>query len=62
VLRETGETETMQDWLKLDERDHGSQLPTEKEIATLIILFVYFTNTTYIIKFSIYLFSKFFVL
>jgi hypothetical protein len=59
VLRAAGETETaqenIQDWLKLDERDPGFQLLTEEGIAA-VINFI-FTSTTYIIKFSIYLFS-----
>jgi hypothetical protein len=48
VLRAAGETETtqenIQDWLELDERDPGFRLPTEEEIAALII----FISTTYI--------------
>jgi hypothetical protein len=59
VLRADGETETMQeniqDWLEVDEGDPGFQL-----IVFLMFLFPFiFINTTYIIKFSIYLFSKF---
>jgi hypothetical protein len=64
--RAAGETETtqenIQDWLELDEGDPGFQLLTEVEIAAVIFLFssalyIYI----YIIKFSIYLFSKFFL-
>jgi hypothetical protein len=62
VLRSDGETETtqenIQDWLELDEGELGFQLLTEKEIAAPIFLFMFIT-TSYIIKFSIYLFSKF---
>jgi hypothetical protein len=62
VLRAAGETETtqenIQDWLQLDEGDPVFQLLTEKEISAMIFLF--FINATYIIKFSIYLFSNFF--
>jgi hypothetical protein len=65
VLRAAGETETtqgnIQDWLQLDEEDPGFQLLTEEEIAAVIFLFI-FISTIYIIKFSIYLFSKFFCL
>jgi hypothetical protein len=60
-----GETETtqenIQDWIKLDEGDPGFQLLTEKEIAAVIFSFIYFINTTCIIKFSVYLFSKVFL-
>jgi hypothetical protein len=64
VLRAAGETETtqenIQDWLQLDEGDPGFQLLTEEDIAavTFFNLFI-FISTTYIIKFSIYLFSKY---
>jgi uncharacterized protein YehS (DUF1456 family) len=62
VLRAAGETETtqenIQDWLELD-GDPGFQLLTEEEIAAVIFIFI---NTICIIKFFIYLFSKFFVL
>jgi hypothetical protein len=64
VLRAAGETETtqenIQDWLELDEGDPEFQLLREKEIATVIFSYLFIvTSTTYIIKFSIYLFSKF---
>jgi hypothetical protein len=62
VLRAAGETETtqenIQDWLELDEGDPGFQLLTEEEIAAVIFLLFTFISTAYIIKFSIYLFSK----
>jgi hypothetical protein len=61
-LRAAGETETtqenIQDWLQLDEGDPGFQFLTEQEIAAVIYLFI-FISTTYIIKISIYLISKF---
>jgi hypothetical protein len=60
-----GETETMQDniqdWLELDEEDHGFQLLTQEETGAVIFL-LNFISTTYIIKFSIYLFSRYFCL
>jgi hypothetical protein len=61
VLRAPGETKTLQeniqDWLQLDEGDSGFQLLTEEEIAEVIFFFYFFfISTTYIIKFSIYLF------
>jgi hypothetical protein len=63
VLKAVEETETMQeniqDWLELDEGDPGFQLQTEEEIAVVIFFLFLFISTTYIIKFSIYLFSKF---
>jgi hypothetical protein len=66
VLRATGVTETtqenIQDWLELDKGDTGFQLLTEEEIAAVIFFLFIFISTTYIIKFSIYLFSKFFFL
>jgi hypothetical protein len=65
VLRAAGETETtegnIQDWLELDEGDPGFQLLTEEEITAVILFLFILISTTYIIKFSIYLFSKFFV-
>jgi hypothetical protein len=65
VLRAAGETETaqenIQDWLQLDERDPGFQLLIEEEIAAVIYIFI-FIRTTYIIKFSIYVFTRFFCL
>jgi hypothetical protein len=46
MLRADGETEItqtkIQDWLELDEGDPGFQLMTEKKIATVIFLFIYF--------------------
>jgi hypothetical protein len=60
VLRAAGETETTQDWLQLDEGDPGFQLLTEQEIAAVIYFVFISISTTYIIKFSIYLFSKIF--
>jgi hypothetical protein len=66
VLRAAGETETrqenIQDWLQLDEGDPGFQLPTEEEIAAVIFLYLFPPSLPYIIKFSMYLFSKYFVL
>jgi hypothetical protein len=67
VLRAAGETETTQenirDWLQLDEGDPGFQLLTEEEIAAVIFFHLFiFISTTYIIKFSVYLFSKYFSL
>jgi hypothetical protein len=67
VLRAARETEitqeNIQDWLGLDEGDPGFQLLTEEEITAVIYFFLLiFISTTYIIKFSIYLFSKFFLL
>jgi hypothetical protein len=59
--RDTPLKEITQDWLQLDEGDPGFQLLTEEEIAAVIFFYI-FINTTYIIKFSIYLFSKFFCL
>jgi hypothetical protein len=63
VLRAAGQTQTtqenIQDWLDLDEGDPGFQLLTEEEIAA-VILFI-FISTTCIIKFPIYLFSKYFL-
>jgi hypothetical protein len=66
VLSAAGETETMQesiqDWLELNEGDPGFQLLTEEEIAVAIhfYLFIFISTTSYIIKFSIYFFSKLF--
>jgi hypothetical protein len=63
VLRAAGETETTQenirDWLQLDEGDPGFQLLTEEEFSADIFELIYI-NITYIIKFFIYSFSKFF--
>jgi hypothetical protein len=60
VLRAAGETKTTQenilDWLQLDEEDPGLQLLSEEEIAKVI--FFICVSTTFMIKFSIYLFSK----
>jgi hypothetical protein len=41
VLRAAGETETTQDWLRLDEGDPGFQLLSEAKIAA-VIFFIYF--------------------
>jgi hypothetical protein len=64
VLRAAGETETtqeyIQDWPDLDEGGAGFQLLTEEEIAAVIFLYIVI-STTYINKFSIYLFPNFFV-
>jgi hypothetical protein len=64
MLRSAGETETtqenIQDWLELDEGDPGFQVLREEEIAAVIFSLFIFISTTYIIKFSIYLCSKFF--
>jgi hypothetical protein len=63
LFRTAGETETtqenIQDWLQLDEGDPGFQLLTEEEIAAVIFYLFIFISTAYIIKFFIYLFSKF---
>jgi hypothetical protein len=63
VLRATGKTETTQEniqvWLETDEGDPGFQILADEEIATMIFCLFIFISTTYIIKFSIYLFSKF---
>jgi hypothetical protein len=60
-LKAAGKTETtqenIQDWLELDEGDPGFQILTNEEIAAVIFLFI-LISTTYIITFSIYLFSK----
>jgi hypothetical protein len=67
VLRAAEETETAQEniqkWLELDEGDPGIQFLTEGEIASVIFffVFVFISINKYIIKFSIYLFSKFFL-
>jgi hypothetical protein len=62
-LRAAGETETtqenIQDWLQLDEEDPGFQFLTEEEIYFPIIFLFTFINTTYIIKFPIYMFFVF---
>jgi hypothetical protein len=64
VLRAAGEIETtqenIQDWLELGEGDPGFQLLTEEEIAAVMLFLFIFISTTYIIKFSIYLFSNLF--
>jgi hypothetical protein len=66
VLSAAGETENthenIQDWLQLDEGDSGFQLLTVEEIAAVIFFIFIFISATDIIKFSIYLFSKFFLL
>jgi dolichol kinase len=63
VLRAAGEAETtqenIQNWLDLDEGHLRFQLLTEEEIAAVIFFVIILLGTTYIIKFSIYLFSKF---
>jgi hypothetical protein len=63
VLRSAGETEitqeNVQDGLELDEGDLGFQLLTEEEIFAVIFFLFIFISAIYIIKFSIYLFSKF---
>jgi hypothetical protein len=65
VLRAAGETETtrenIEDWLERDEGDPGFQLLTQEEIAAVVFLYINITATK-IIKFSIYLFSNFFLL
>jgi hypothetical protein len=62
-VRAAGETETtqenVQDRLELD-GDLGLQLLTEEEIATVKFFLFIFISATYVITFSIYLFSKFF--
>jgi hypothetical protein len=61
-LRAAREIETtqdnIQDWLELDEGDPGFQLQRGRTCHSDIVFI--FISTTYIIKFSIYLFSKFF--
>jgi hypothetical protein len=61
VLREAGETETMQenikDWVELDEGNPGFQHLTGRNCSSVLFFFI---STTCIIQFSIYLFSKFF--
>jgi hypothetical protein len=63
VLKAAGESETtqenIQDWLQLDEEDPGFEILTEEEIAA-VILYLFFISTTYIIKFSNYIISKFY--
>jgi hypothetical protein len=63
VLRAAGETETtqenIQDWLQLDQGNPGFQLLIEEDIAAVIYFLFIFISSTYIIKLSIYLFSKF---
>jgi hypothetical protein len=65
MLWVAGKTETtqenMQDWLELDEGDPGFQILTEEEIAAGFFFLFIFISTTYIIRFFIYLFSKFFL-
>jgi hypothetical protein len=39
LLRAAGETETTQDWLKMDEGDPEFQLLTQEEIAAAIFYF-----------------------
>lgn len=60
-MRSAGETETtqenIQDGLELDEGDLGFQILTDEEISA--VTFFYFHQLYLIIKFSIYLFSKF---
>jgi hypothetical protein len=62
VLRAAGETETaqenIQDWLQLDKGDPRFQLLTEEEIAAAILSYLF---SSALPKFSIYLFSKFFL-
>jgi hypothetical protein len=65
VLGAAGETETtqenIQDWLELDEGDPGFQLLVflyflnGGSTVTFLLIFI---STTFIIKFSIYLFSN----
>jgi hypothetical protein len=66
VFREVGETETTQEnieyWLERNEGNSGFQLLTEEEIAAVIFLLFIFFSTISVIKFSIYLFSKFLTL
>jgi hypothetical protein len=63
-LRTAEEIETMQEniqgWLELDKEDSGFQFLAEEEIAAVIFFQFIFINTTYIIQFPAYLFSKFF--
>jgi hypothetical protein len=65
VLRAAGETETtqenIQDWLQLDEGDPGFQLDIGINYCSDMCCLFLVISTTYIIKFSIYLFSKFFI-
>jgi hypothetical protein len=46
VLRAAGETETtqenIQDWLELDEGDHGFQLLTKEDIVALMFFSIHF--------------------
>jgi PHP family Zn ribbon phosphoesterase len=51
--------ENTQDWLEQDEGDPGFQLLAEEEIAAIIFFIIILSSITYIIKFSVYLFSKF---
>jgi hypothetical protein len=66
VLRAAGETETtqenIQDWLELDGRDPGFQLPTEEEIAAVIFYFLFSSELAILLKFQFICFrSSFFV-
>jgi hypothetical protein len=62
VLRTAGETETtkenIQDWFELDEGDPGFWLLKGRNCCSDFFLFI-FISTTYVIKFSIYLVSKY---
>jgi hypothetical protein len=55
VLRAAGETETMQenikDWRELDERDLGSQLLTEQEIAVVIFYYLFSSALLFFLSF-----------
>jgi hypothetical protein len=68
VLKAAGETETtqenIQDCLQLDEGESGFQLLVFLSFlntGSIVIFLFIFISTTYIIKLSICLFSKFFV-
>jgi hypothetical protein len=52
--------ECIQEWLELDEGDPGFQPLTQEEIAALIFFYLFSSALPIFIKFSIYLFSKFF--
>jgi hypothetical protein len=62
LLGAAGETETargnIQDWLQLREGDPQLELLVEEGVA--VVMYSVFICTAYIIKFSIYLFSKLF--
>jgi hypothetical protein len=66
MLRAAEKTETtqenIQDWLQLYEGDPGFQFCNKGKIVAVIFLLFIFITTIYIIKFSIYLASKFFFL